>query len=104
MNISSIDDSKNNTFEIAENENLFSAITQNEQNLMVRKAVDKLPDDERVVITLFYLNECAVKDITEITGYSETNVKVKLFRARKRLWEMLRMNYQDQNVREYDGK
>ncbi len=104
LEFNSIDDGKFNTLNIAETENLFSSITNKEQSLMIRGAVDKLPDDERVVITLFYLNECAVRDITEITGFSESNVKVKLFRARKRLWEMLRFMYLDQNVKEYDGK
>lgn len=104
LDITSIDEGKFNTFEIAETENLFNALTDKEQSLIVRQAVDKLPDDERAVITLFYLNEFAVKDITEITGFSDSNVKVKLFRARKRLWEMLRHIYMDQNVKEYDGK
>jgi DNA-directed RNA polymerase specialized sigma24 family protein len=44
------------------------------------------------------MNECPVKEIMEITGLSEANVKIKLFRARKRLWEMLRHVYQDQKV------
>ncbi len=103
LEITSIDDDKFNSYNIAESENLFNSLTSKEQNLMVREAVDRLPDDERAVITLFYLNECAVKEITDITGFSEANVKVKLFRARKRLWEMLKYMQQDQKIKEYDG-
>lgn len=89
---------------VVDSENLFNSLTAKEQNLMVRQAVDRLPDDERVVITLYYLNDCAVKDITDITGFTEANVKVKLFRARKRLWEMLQFMYKDEKIKEYDGK
>jgi RNA polymerase sigma-70 factor (ECF subfamily) len=102
--ISSMEDDNFSNFEIVEAENLFNTLTSNEQALLVRQAVDRLPDDERVVITLYYLNDCAVKDIVEITGISESNVKIKLFRARKRLWEMLRFMYQDQKVKAYDGQ
>lgn len=98
LEIASIDDDKISTLNIAETENLFNSLTDKEQSLLVRQAVDRLPDDERAIITLYYLNECSVKDIMEITGFTEANVKIKLFRARKRLWEMLRHIYQDQKV------
>jgi RNA polymerase sigma factor (sigma-70 family) len=101
LELTSLEDAKYGTFDVAETDNLFSILTEKEQSIMVRQAVDKLPDDERIVITLFYLNDCAVKDIAEITGYTESNVKVKLFRARKRLWELLKFMYHDQNVKEY---
>lgn len=104
LEFTSIDDDKFASYNVVEPDNLFNSLTGKEQSLMVRQAVDRLPDDERVVITLFYLNDSAVKDITEITGFSEANVKVKLFRARKRLWEMLKFMYHDQKVKEYDGQ
>ena len=103
LELTSIDDDKF-SFNVEETENLFTSLSNQEQSLLVRNAVDKLPDDERAVITLYYLNECSVKEITEISGFTEANVKVKLFRARKRLWEMLRYIYHDQKVKEYDGK
>jgi RNA polymerase sigma-70 factor (ECF subfamily) len=104
LEIISIDDDKSVAYNIAGHENLFNALTDQEQNLLVRNAVDRLPDDERVVITLFYLNDCAVKEISEITGINDSNVKVKLFRARKKLWEMLKFMQHDQKMKEYDGK
>lgn len=104
LELTSIDEGNFNNAELVETENLFTAFTNQEQNLLVRQAVDRLPDDEKIVITLYYLNDCAVKEITEITGYTDANVKIKLFRARKRLWEMLRFMYHDQNVKSYDGK
>ena len=61
-----------------------------EQQKYIREAINKLPVTEGLLITLFYLNENTVREIEEITGLSESNIKVKLFRARKILQEQLR--------------
>ena len=39
--------------------------------------------------TLFYLKENTIDDISQITGLSVSNVKVKLFRIRKKLYDEL---------------
>ncbi|MCD8540702.1 MAG: sigma-70 family RNA polymerase sigma factor [Leadbetterella sp.] len=61
-----------------------------EQSALVKKAVDALPPTESLLITLFYMNDCSVREIADISGLTEINVKVKLFRARKTLQERLR--------------
>jgi RNA polymerase sigma-70 factor (ECF subfamily) len=38
---------------------------------------------------LFYLNENTYDEIIEITGLTKTNIKVRLFRARKKLFDEL---------------
>ncbi len=65
-------------------------IQASEQQKYVRQAIDRLPQAEALLITLFYLNENTVREIEEITGFSESNIKVKLFRARKILEQQLR--------------
>lgn len=44
-----------------------------------------LDAESRSVIALFYLEEKNIKEITEVTGLTESNIKIKLFRARKEL-------------------
>jgi RNA polymerase sigma-70 factor, ECF subfamily len=39
---------------------------------------------------LFYKNEHSVEEISEITGYTQSNVKVKLYRIRKRMYDDLK--------------
>lgn len=51
----------------------------------VKQAIQRLPETEALLITLFYINENAVREIHEITGLSLANIKIKLFRARKKL-------------------
>ncbi len=61
----------------------------------VRKAIGSLPETEGLLITLFYLNENTIREIAEITGLTESNVKVKLFRAKKILEDKLRFLLQN---------
>lgn len=64
-----------------ENTDLFNG----EQKRFITEAIDKLPEMESLIITLFYLNENTIDEIESITGLSKSNIKVKLFRARKKL-------------------
>lgn len=63
---------------------LKTTIDQNRKEIL-KKAIDQLEPVEASMITLYYLQDMAVKDIAEITGMTLSNVKVKLYRARKTL-------------------
>ena len=52
--------------------------------------VMKLPDKYRIVIHLFYYEDYSVKEIAEILKLSQSNVKVRLSRARALLKESLK--------------
>ena len=55
----------------------------------VQAAVSALPDNERICITMFYLNELSVNEIGELTGITIANIKVLLHRGRKHLYNKL---------------
>lgn len=55
-------------------------------NLMM-KAID---DESKAIITMFYLEEKNIKEIIQFTGLTESNIKIKLFRARKLMAESLK--------------
>ena len=60
-----------------------------EQKKYVKIAIDSLSELDALLITLFYLNENTFDEINEITGLTKTNIKVRLFRARKKLHKEL---------------
>ncbi len=64
-----------------------------EQKEMVGEILQKMPNGDALLLTLYYMEDNPVKDIAKITGLNETNVKVKLFRARKLFKEMLVHHY-----------
>jgi len=56
-----------------------------DEQRLVKQAIQRLPKTEALLVTLFYMNENSVSEIHEITGLSLANIKIKLFRARKKL-------------------
>ena len=61
------------------------SLRHEEQEHFIKAAIDRLPELDALLITLFYMNDNTLDEIKEITGYSKTNVKVRLFRARKKI-------------------
>jgi len=60
--------------------------TDNEEQLKcLEKAVDQLNVEEKTLISLYYTEDKAVTEIAAILQLSPDNVKVKLFRTRKKL-------------------
>jgi RNA polymerase sigma-70 factor (ECF subfamily) len=55
-----------------------------------------LPSDDNLLITLFYKGESSIDEISEITGLSSSNVKVRLHRIRKKLYEDLSVVMKEQ--------
>lgn len=56
---------------------------------LVNFALQKISEDERVLISLYYYEELETDEIASITGISRSNVKVKLFRARQKMLEII---------------
>jgi RNA polymerase sigma-70 factor (ECF subfamily) len=59
------------------------------RNSLVNFALQKLNEDERAIITLFYYEEMNTDEIAEITGLGKSNIKVRLFRARQKMSEVI---------------
>jgi RNA polymerase sigma factor (sigma-70 family) len=60
-----------------------------DQSAWVHGAIALLPTDQAALITLYYMENKNIREVCEITGLSESNVKIKLFRARKLLADIL---------------
>lgn len=64
-------------------------IERKERESMLESAMQKMPPDESLLLSLYYLEENSVKEIADIVGLTDSNIKVKLHRARKRLAALL---------------
>lgn len=67
---------------------------EEEQVMIVEKALKELPSEENLMITMFYRKEMTIEEICNITGLTASNVKVKLHRIRKKLYHEIEMLYQ----------
>lgn len=63
--------------------------TPSEAADMLYRLFGKLPPADRLVLTLFYYEECDVKEISTRSGWNRALVKVRLHRARKKLKSLL---------------
>ncbi len=52
---------------------------------VVEKLLSQLPPDDRLVLMLLDLEQRSVKEIAQLTGWSSALVKVRAFRARRKL-------------------
>lgn len=64
-----------------------------EREEIVTDIMQKMPKGDALLLTLYYMEDNPVKEIAKITGLNESNVKVKLFRARKLFGEIAVSNY-----------
>ena len=71
-------------------QNAMSYIEAKEKKELIEKALLQLPEEDRVLLTLFYFEELSLKEITEIVNISYQNVKIKLHRSRKKLYQILK--------------
>ena len=65
---------------------------------LVKKLLEKLPESERTVVTLYYLGEMTTKEISKFLGVSVKTISSRLRRARERLKQK-----EDLFVQEYLG-
>ncbi len=89
---------------------LFNNNLQDSENLMINKelgqliesALQKIPRDYRMVFSLRELNGLNVKETAEVLDISETNVKVRLNRAKSMLKNELANMYAPGEVYEFN--
>jgi len=52
---------------------------------VLHSLLERLPRAERLVLTLMYFEQCSTRDIAEQMGWTRAMVKMRAFRARKKL-------------------
>ena len=60
-----------------------------EQKEYIKRCIGQLSESEAAIVTLFYFEELSIKEIGKITHLTEDNIKVKLHRSRKKLYDLL---------------
>ncbi len=59
------------------------------RSTLVNFALQKISEEERGLVTLFYYDEMSLDEISEVTGISKSNIKVRLFRARQKMYQVI---------------
>lgn len=72
-----------------------TALEQNELKNTVFTAIEKLPENERLVVVLFYLEEHSQRDISAFLEVPMTTVAKRLYSARVRLRGMMTKEFKE---------
>ena len=64
-------------------------IEKKDLNRFIKEIITKLPERYSAIITMFYLNEMTIEEISEVTQLSVSNVKVMLYRSRNALRDLI---------------
>jgi len=67
----------------------YTETKKEDQEKYLNLALEKLPEDDQVLVTLYYYENQSMDDISVITGLTVSNIKVKIHRARKKMYGLL---------------
>lgn len=89
--VSKDDDEETDFIDSLENkrDNIEKQAVQKEEQLLVRKAMEQLQDNYRTILTLRDIEDLSYDEIAQILNISQDKVKIWLFRARKKLKDIL---------------
>ena len=59
----------------------------------LEQAISALSDENRVAVSMYYMGDCTLKEISEFLGVSVNTVKGKLYRARQQLGSSMSQHY-----------
>ena len=82
--------------------NAFDALVEEERNQLIQDCLHLLPSDDSFLLTLYYFEEQSLDEIADIVGISTNNVKVKLFRSRKKLASILKDRLEPEIIEYYE--
>ncbi|MEN8230464.1 MAG: sigma-70 family RNA polymerase sigma factor [Bacteroidota bacterium] len=77
-------------FEVDEGDiNGLDTLSATERSRYLQMAIEALPETDGVVVTLFYYDELTLEEIAEITGLTNSNIRTKLHRSRKKMYQVI---------------
>lgn len=71
-------------------DNALHYLEAEERKKVIQECILKLSEEEAVIVTLYYFEDQSVREIAVVTALSEENIKVKLYRSRKKLFTLLK--------------
>lgn len=88
VNDINIDDLSENLL-AADVEPVLKKLDRQDRIKLINLAMDNLMMEDRLLLTLYYLNENSIAEIADITSIPSENIKMKIHRARKKMFVVL---------------
>jgi len=92
-----------NTNQIKSIDNTLDKMENEEREKAIQDCIQLLPADDAFLLTLFYFEEQSLEEIAKVIGLTANNVKVKLFRSRKKLTTILKEKLEPEIIEYYES-
>lgn len=81
---------------------VLDTLESKERELAIQRCVNLLPADDSFLLTLYYFEEQSLDEIAQAMNLLPNNVKVKLFRSRKKLAKILKNHLEPEIIECYE--
>jgi RNA polymerase sigma factor (sigma-70 family) len=82
--------------------NVLDSIEERERKQMIQHCLQGLPGEDNFLLTLYYFEEHSVDEIAKIIGINPSNVKIRLYRSRKKLAVLLKDRLEPEILQHYE--
>jgi len=82
-------------------DNALDNMEMEERKLAIQNCLQLLPSEDGYLITLYYFEELSLEEISKIIDITVNNVKVKLYRSRKKLATILKQRIEPEIIESY---
>lgn len=79
-------------------ENALQKLVEKERSELIKHCIMQLSETDAAIVTFYYYEDLSVKEISKITGDSQDNIKIKLYRSRKKLFTLLQPFVQNKEL------
>ncbi len=83
-------------------DNALDQMEEQEHKDKIQQCLQLLPSDDSFLLTLYYFEEQSLEEISKVVGLTANNVKVKLFRSRKKLTSILKEQLEPEIIESYE--
>lgn len=83
-------------------DNALDKIENKEREKAIQDCIALLPSEDSFLLTLYYFEELSLDEISKTIGIKPNNVKVKLFRSRKKLATILKQQLEPELIEYYE--
>lgn len=80
---------------------VLETIEETERKKMVQDCIASLDEEDRFLVTLYYFHENSLKEISQVMKINENNLKIKLYRARKKLAGLFKLKIEPEKIDGY---
>lgn len=85
-------------------ENILENSDEIEKNKKIQECLLLLPSEDSFLLTLYYFDDQSIEEIGKIIGCNANNVKIKLFRSRKKMASILKKQLEPEILQYYESK